>query len=580
MPIRGGKRRVDVAVAAALLFVCAWLFRFNDPGGGFAGLTDDHFFYLLRGWQILLGDLPVRDFVDHGAPLYFYVSAAVQVLFGRGTLSELAFSTTMLALGSALTFWLAARASGSLLLGLLGAFLQILLMPRFYNYPKVLVYVALIPVLWRLADHPGWRPMLWLAVMTVVGLLLRLDHGVFAALATAAMLLLLTEVPWRQRARGALVYGALVAALLTPYLVFVQLNGGVDRYLAQAFEWSQEERDRTPVAWPGLFDNPDGVSEAARQGSLLRRGVAVVRDNRTAWLYYFEIALPLFALAVLAVSRNGCRPGWPRAVPKVAVVALLALILDAGFLRSPLAARLADPFVPHAILIAWLGAALPALLVTRGSWRPSLQAWAVLARVVLTAAAIPFMFILASIFSDRLYERLEDGYLVEGPRVAISRVRNVSAALRRDWDLSTWTDRTDRPDLITLALYLNACTPPDARIFVQDYIPQALALARRGFAAGHGDLRPGFFDTPEAQVTALERMRRQNVPIALLATDRSLEFFRDSFPILTAYFDSEYEVAGTHTFADRYGITLLVKKDVHRAGIFEPLGWPCLSNPS
>ena len=79
---------------------------FQRPGGSFAGLTDDHFFYLVRGWQILFGDLPVRDFVDHGAPLFYYIGAAVQVLFGRGTLSELVFCTTALAVGAAATFWL------------------------------------------------------------------------------------------------------------------------------------------------------------------------------------------------------------------------------------------------------------------------------------------------------------------------------------------------------------------------------------------------------------------------------------------------------------------------------------------
>ncbi|MBI4486249.1 MAG: hypothetical protein HY655_09585, partial [Acidobacteria bacterium] len=100
--------RVGVGLTAACVLVFTWFLRFNDPNGSFAGLTDDHFFYVVRGWQILYGDLPVRDFVDHGAPLHFYVAAAVQALFGRGTLSELAFTTTMLAAGSALTFWLAA----------------------------------------------------------------------------------------------------------------------------------------------------------------------------------------------------------------------------------------------------------------------------------------------------------------------------------------------------------------------------------------------------------------------------------------------------------------------------------------
>ncbi|HVZ24355.1 MAG TPA: hypothetical protein VG871_24950, partial [Vicinamibacterales bacterium] len=117
-------RHVVIALLAGALFGFAWLLRYNDPNGSFGGLTDDHFFYVVRGWQILFGDLPVRDFVDHGAPGYFYVSAAVQALFGRGTASELIFSTTMLSVGAALTFWIATTASGSIVWGLVGALFE------------------------------------------------------------------------------------------------------------------------------------------------------------------------------------------------------------------------------------------------------------------------------------------------------------------------------------------------------------------------------------------------------------------------------------------------------------------------
>jgi hypothetical protein len=127
-------------------------------------------------------------------------------------------------------------------------------------------------------------------------------------------------------------------------------------------------------------------------------------------------------------------------------------------------------------------------------------------------------------------------------------------------------------------MYLNACTPPDARIFVEPYIPQVLPLARRGFAAGYADLRPGFFDTPESEHLALRRMRSQNVPLVLLATGDSLEAFRESFPLITQYFDAEYAEAATHTFDDRFGITLLVKRGVRQTGTFEPLRWPCLTS--
>ena len=353
-------RTAIIGACSVGIFVASWLFRFNDPGGSFAGLTDDHFFYVVRGWQILFGDLPVRDFVDHGAPLYYYVSAAVQEIFGRGTVSELAFSTTVLSLGAVLTFWLATAASGSIWAGLAACLLHVWLGPRFYNYPKVLVYAVAIPLLWRFADRPGTWLRAWIAVLTVIAFLFRHDHGAFVGLATVVLMLSLTELRIVDRVRHAVIYGLLVAALVAPYFIFIQANGGLVSYFRQASAWAERDRAREPIVWPGLTDNPDGVSDAAKAGSV----VAAVRDNGDAWMYYLEILLPFLALLVLAVSRDGFRPEWPHARAKLAMVAVLALALDAGFLRSPLEARLADPSVPIVILIAWLLVA--ALRLVRG----------------------------------------------------------------------------------------------------------------------------------------------------------------------------------------------------------------------
>jgi len=356
--------RLRTAILVALsigIFIASWLFRFNDPGGSFAGLTDDHFFYVVRGWQILFGDIPVRDFVDHGAPLYYYIAAAVQMLFGRGTMSELAFSTTMLSVSAVITFLVATRASGSIIAGLAACLLHVWLGPRFYNYPKVLVYALAIPLLWRYADRPSAQLRVWLAVLTVVGFLFRHDHGVFVAIATAVLMLSLSELPLKERLRHFVIYGAIALALVTPYFVFIQMNGGVVSYFRQASAWAERDRAREPIVWPGLFDNPDGESDAAKAGSL----VAQVRDNGAAWVYYTEILLPFFALFILAASRDGFRPEWPHAREKLAMVAVLGAVLDAGFLRSPLEARLADPSVPLVILVAWMLVALPRLLRDR-----------------------------------------------------------------------------------------------------------------------------------------------------------------------------------------------------------------------
>ena len=576
MPLLQGRARAVVTWAiAAVVFVFAFLLRFNDPGGSFAGLTDDHFFYLVRGWQILFGDLPVRDFVDHGAPLYYYVGAAVQILFGRGTFSELAFSSAMLALATALTFWLCARASGWLVLGVVGAVFQQLLDPRFYNYPKLLAYAAAIPLLWRFSEKRDVRTLAWLAVVTVVSFLFRHDHGGFIGVAVAVLLLCLTDMPWLLRLRHAVTYGVFVLVLLAPYFVFIESNGGLASYFRQASAWAERDRDRAPVVWPGLFENPDGVSDEAKSGVGPGRAVAVVRDNSAAWMYYAEIALPLVALLVLAASKSAARPDWPFARAKLATVAVLGVVLDAGFLRSPLAARLADPSVPLAILACWLLVALPTLLLSPGALAPWAARRAGLVRAALAVTAGGVLLVLAVAPTRDLYRRLDRASLTDRWGKPFERAAGIRKQLGTDWDLESWVARPGRPDLISLSMYVNACTVPTDRVLVQAYMPQVLALARRAFAGGHADLRPGFFTTDEAQRLTLERLRRQSVPVILLDSGKSLENFRESFPVIMAYMDEHYRAAGEHEFDNRFGVTLFVRKDATPRGTWEPLGWPC-----
>jgi hypothetical protein len=563
-------------VVAVLTFVFSWLLRFNDPGGSFAGLTDDHFFYLVRAWQMLFGDLPVRDFVDHGAPLYYYIGAFVQQSFGRGTLSEFTFAVTVLSVAAALTFWLAARASGSIVCGGAAALVHILLEPRLYNYPKILVYVMAIPLLWRFADQPGARARFWVAGVTALGFLFRHDHGAFVGVAFAALLVTLSELEWRDRLRHAVVYAALVLALLAPYLVFIQLNGGLDMYFRDAFAWAARDRERASVVWPGLFDETTEATQS-RSAPLPMKAVAILRDNSVAWMFYVELALPVFALTMLALSRDGFRPDWPRAIPKLACVAVLGVVLNAGFLRHPLAARLADPSVPFAILLAWLIASAFRGAASVRSVRADVEPWTVLARLAVVAAAIVCTFVLWAGLSGNFYRRLEKASLAGPSAEPLERVGRVRRQLREEWQLASWQHRDDRPDLIDLSAYLNACTRPDDRIFIQHYAPQVLALARRAFAGGHADLRPGFFNTLEAQRLTLERLRHQRVPVVLLETGDGYLAFRDSFPIIAAYFDEHYMRAGTRVFDERFGVLLFVRKDRRPDRIYEPFAWPCFS---
>jgi hypothetical protein len=564
-----------VLFLAVGVFVFSWLYRFNDPGGGFAGLTDDHFFYLVRGWQILFGDLPVRDFVDHGAPLYYYIGAGVQMVFGRGTLSEVAFSATVLALGSALTFWLATTASGSILAGLTGAVFQMFLDPRFYNYPKILAYAVAIPLMWRFVDTPSsWRRS-WVALATAGAFLLRHDHGVFVALAMGVLLLAVRGLSWRERCRHAALYAVTTLLFLAPYLVFVELSGGVTSYFRQAAAWAERDRDRAPVVWPGLFENPDGVSESSRSGSSIDRAVGTVRDNVVAWTFYAELVLPFVALLVLGLTKDAGRVGWPHARAKILSAAVLALVLDAFFLRSPLDARLADPSVPLAILVAWLLAVVPRLLVSRAALAPhaarAVWPW----RAAVVVGVLPLMLVLGAGTTKDLYDRIDKAGLTDRFGKGFDRAGSTSAQLRQDWRLESWLDRPDRPELLDLSLYVSACTTPTDRVLVQAYVPQVLALARRAFAGGHADLRPGFFKTEDAQRLTIERLRAQSVPIILLETGQSYQNFRQSFPLVIAHIDAQYREVGTKVFDGRFGTTLFVRRDRTPRSTYAPFGWPC-----
>jgi hypothetical protein len=96
-------------------------------------------------------------------------------------------------------------------------------------------------------------------------------------------------------------------------------------------------------------------------------------------------------------------------------------------------------------------------------------------------------------------------------------------------DLKTWATSQQRPDVISLSLYVNACTEPTDRVLVESTCRRCCDRPAR-VCGRHADLGPGFFESEDAQKLTLERLRRQSVPIILLDTDDSLRSFYRSFP--------------------------------------------------
>ena len=229
------------------VFVVVFLFRFMEQ----PELTNDFFMHVVGGRQMLMGEWPVRDFVDPGQPLMFATSALAEWIGGPTLLSEVTVALVFMSLGAVLVFVLATEASGSRVVGLLVTLPVVLAAPRLYAYPKLFCYPLAVWAMWRYLDKPTTARVLVLAAVTAVAFLFRHDHGVYIGTAIAAMLVVRHwprgVVGW-SRIVGA--YALVVVLFLSPHLVYVQIHGGLISYVQTGVEYySAEDIDRVWPTW-------------------------------------------------------------------------------------------------------------------------------------------------------------------------------------------------------------------------------------------------------------------------------------------------------------------------------------------
>jgi len=234
------------ALVALLVFVTTFFFQFVT-----VGIPNDQFVHVSRAQQILLGDVPVRDFFDPGMILQYYASAAALVLSGHNLFGEAILTSFFIALGPTLTFLLAARLSGSWVIGAASAALVFVLVPRPYSYPKAFLYVLALNVGWRYAHALATRHLTALAGITAVAFLLRHDHGAYIGLFAVALIAFLYL---RDPLRGLVAmgrYGTLTVVFLLPFWVFIQSTVGLSAYVRSvdrpARELSALHFNRLPV---------------------------------------------------------------------------------------------------------------------------------------------------------------------------------------------------------------------------------------------------------------------------------------------------------------------------------------------
>ena len=217
--------RIPLGILDLGVFASTFLFRWLT-----VDFTNDHFQHLSRARQIMLGDVPIRDFFDAGFFLQYYLSSAAQLVFGYNLFGEALLTISLLAFGTMLVFHLSAQLSGSRWVAAAAAVLTIVAFPRLYNHHKVFLYVAAIGLAWLYA-HRGsrWHVSL-MAAVTALAFLLRHDHGVYIAVMMVCFLGL-REWGGAQLWRRLGLYAGVTFGLLLPYLIFVQTTTGLLSYV-------------------------------------------------------------------------------------------------------------------------------------------------------------------------------------------------------------------------------------------------------------------------------------------------------------------------------------------------------------
>lgn len=335
--------------------------------------------------------------------------------------------------------------------------------------------------------------------------------------------------------RRGLAFAVASLAVVLPYLLFVQLHTGLWAYLQTGIEFSQREAAREGHVWPNPF--LPGAHEARL-------------------LYEFHL-LPLVAAGVLLVRRRAPEAFQLRS--HVLPIVVVALLVNAAFLRDPLSTRLPDAVVPAVILGAWLIA--QAWHAPRGRW-------------ALTAAAAVAVAVMgtSTIAVGHTAEELDRAGLMTGYRRIPERFRERRAQLVDRFSESQIPNHAIQ-QLIPFFRYVARCTSPGDRILNLGYLPDLPVFARRGFAGGLSFFG-AYPSSDERERLVLDRLGRQVVPLAVLSSDFTTEF-EQRFPHVAAHVRARYQQVADIEVRDDLHLRILADTSLAAPVRDAETGFPC-----
>jgi hypothetical protein len=298
----------------AMLAVGVGLLAFAARYAVTGAIENDHFVTFTRALQVVHGDWPVRDFDDPGFPLSYLLSSLVAMIVGPSLFVNVLLCVALLAITSAVTFLLAFRATDSVATAIAAAAATMIMYPRLYNAPKVIVPVIAVWLAWRYADRRDPGRLVALAAWSAAAFLFRHDYVVYVAAGSVMALVISHAAEPRVMVTRLVAYGALSLLFVAPWLIYVQALEWLQEYFASALRFVDAERHRTTAGLPPMF--------------------------------YIMLVIPVAGL--LACAKADTRLGRAH----LAAASTILLTLDVVFLRDVLQARIPDVIAPTAIVAA------------------------------------------------------------------------------------------------------------------------------------------------------------------------------------------------------------------------------------
>lgn len=541
-------------VAALLVGAVAFGFRFLI----LRSLPNDHYLYLAWAQQMLLGEIPGRDFVEPGMPLQILLSAAGQAM-ASGPATEGILAIGMLAVAAAATCIAVAWLTRSVAAGALAAAFQILIQPRLYSYPKILVPAVLVVLALWYARRPATASLFVLAAWIAAAFLFRHDLGVYAAVG-GVLIVTLSHQTLAQRARDCARLAMAVLVILLPYFAFLEWRGGLVEHVRGALEYAKSETHHFEFEWPVL------AFGASQPDSALPWN----QDDAAAFLFYCAYTLPVVSLLLLLRPENR-RDVVVRA--GVAAAIGVAVLYTAVILRYPLTARVQDLAAVFAILGAWCASAL--LRLSRRPRAPALLSWQTAVRV--SVAAVFGIAALSVEVLGHVREEFRETRFLEGP----SEMKEQAASVLEAGATWPWEQFWPAGPLPPAVEYLDTCTAAEDRILVTWSAPEYYFFARRGFAAGHAVfLAPRAYTSDRDQALMVSRLAGNRLPLVLINESTRAEF-AEAYPRVDEYLRRHYTSAGQFTIRDGSSISIAIRHGLRPTGVYGDNGWPCLvSDPA